>query len=187
MKKNKVLEKREEKIQVEMGKDLMPTDFFKDRKGLSISYYFNNNISSKAKETKKGTKFSLNSFNLKKDSTDEEIEKDLPKKHIFSETEVCAIIAELIENKSEGKDGPLLDNGYVNLFYTPSRVVSVIWVVGVWGVFDWGRGSRWSQGRRVFSPATGTAVLDSGTSDSLDLENAIKIVKVAGYRIIKEF
>lgn len=133
----------------------IPNEFFKNREGLFVWSSFISNVVSKAKETESGAKFNLSSFELTKDATDEEIEKDLPKDHIFSETDVCAIVADLIEKQSKGEEGILLNSGYANLFYTPSHVVHVLWSGGEWSVDVWFRGaSGWFVGFRVFSPAT---------------------------------
>lgn len=86
-----------------------------------------------------------------------------------------------------------MKDGWSNLFFIkdhPSRVVVVTWSSGYggWGVRDWSRGDRaWLEDNRVFSPATGSSNSSSLNSESLKLEESIKIVKAAGYKIIKEF
>lgn len=152
-----VLKKSGEKVVVEVSKEIVPKEFFVDRKGLYVFSSFESNILQKAVETKEGSKFELVSFDLVESADDEKIESGLPKNHIFSETDVCAIVASLIEKQEGGKEGVLLSNGYANLFYTPSRVVGVRWRAGdgEWGVGGWGRGgTSWGAGDRVFSPAT---------------------------------
>lgn len=132
-----------------------PKKFFKTGDGLYVWSSFDTNILKKAKETKAGAKFKLASHDLIERSTDEQIEHALPPRHIFSETDVCAVIADLISQQPKGKKGALINNGYANLFYTPSHVVGVHWCDGGWGVVVWGRdGVGWSGGGRVFSPAT---------------------------------
>lgn len=132
-----------------------PKEFFKERTGLWIWSSFINNVVEKAKSTKSGATFKISSFDLVESATDEEIEKDFPKKHLFTETEVCAIIASLIEKQSKGEAGTLLNNGYANLFYTKSRVVGVDWDGSRWDVIGWYRGGlAWHEGDRVFSSAT---------------------------------
>ncbi len=149
-----VLKSVKKSIAIKNKEEHIPSEFFKDGPGLFIWNSFKENIVRKAKSTKAGAEMNISSFDLKKDSTDEEIEKSLPEKHIFSETEVCAVIAELIENQPKGKKGILQNTGYANLFYTPSRVVLVYWRGSRWFVGAWNRGFDWYVGLRVFSPAT---------------------------------
>lgn len=157
MKKSEsVLKSVKAKIEVKLPKKYEPTEFFKNRDGLYAWNSFKENVLEKAKAATVNS-FSLSSFDLTKDAYDKEIEKELPKKHIFTETEVCAVIAGLIEKQSKGEEGTLLNTGYANIFYTKSHVVSVYWrsVFGEWCVGGWRRdGHSWFEGFRVFSPAT---------------------------------
>ena len=154
IKKSKVLEIVEKKIVVKSATKFQPKDYFKTRDGLYIWSSFEDRILSKAKSIKTSKPFKLISFELKKDLSDEEIEKELPKKHIFSETDVCAVVAELINKQAKGEKGLLFNNGYANLFYTGAFVVGVRWGDDEWGVRAWGRdGLRWYSDDRVFSPA----------------------------------
>lgn len=154
----KILEVVSGKIEVKVKKGLDPKKYFKDRDGLFVWSSFTERIVNKAEKTKEAKTFQLDSFKLLKTSTDETIEKELPETHIFSETEVCGIVAALIENQSKGETGALDNTGYSNLFYTPSFVVHVGWDSrgGVWGVRAYGRGGGWRGGDRVFSPASET-------------------------------
>lgn len=114
---------------------------------------------------------------LDRDMTDAEIESEL-KPGICDLGDVLAF---LDNAPKECKDG------YSNIFYFSAFVVSVYWDSsgGGWGVDVWGRDdSGWSQGYRVFSPATGSLKLKS--SESLTLESAIKICKKNGLKVIKE-
>lgn len=130
-----------------------PEEFFQKRTGLYVWSDFIERIVSKAKQTKAKT-YALESYDLVRSSKDEEIESALGKKHLFSESEVCAIIAELISQQPKGEKGTLLADYNWNLFYTPSFVVHVYWDGDEWRVYAWGRGGReWLAGRRVFSPA----------------------------------
>lgn len=154
MVKKSPLELIEKKVEVKgSSKDF--ADFFKSRKGLWVSSDFKTRILEKAAE--KGIDMPVASYKLVKDATDEEIEAALPKKHIFSESEVCTVIAGLIENQPKGEKGILLNDGWYNLFYTPSFVVLVRWRSddGEWRVCAWGRvGGDWGADCRVFYPAT---------------------------------
>lgn len=151
----KILKVVKKKIALKIEEKHVPKEFFKDRKGLYVWSSFIN-IVEKAKETKADAKFTISSFDLTENASDEKIEKNLPKKHLFSETDVCAIVADLIEKQPKGEEGVLVNTGYANLFYTPSRVVCVYWIGGLWRVLDWYRDDgEWRAGHRVFSPATG--------------------------------
>lgn len=86
-----------------------------------------------------------------------------------------------------------MKDGWANIFYVkdhPSRVVGVRWSGGGggWGVDGWDRGGRWVGGSRVFSPANHLDTMTTSTipESTLTLDNAIKIVKNAGYKITKE-
>lgn len=153
----KILNEVDTNIAIITEKVCEPSEFFIDRKGLFVYGSFKELVLKDAKTGKSGTGYSLESFDLVRNSTDEMIELALENKNIFSETDVCAILAHLIDAQPDGKEGYLLVNGYRNLFYTPSAVVSVCWRGVAWRVFAWQRGDgAWCEGRRVFSPATGS-------------------------------
>lgn len=152
-----VLKSIDNSISLKVPKEFKPKDFFISRKGLYVFSSFESNILVKAESIKKGSAFEISSFELIKTADDKKIEDSLSKDHIFSETDVCAIIASLIEKQPKGEEGILLNNGYANLFYTHSRVVHVFWNAGFgeWLVYVWFRdGYSWLVGHRVFSPAT---------------------------------
>lgn len=101
--------------------------------------------------------FNLNSFDLNKLASDETIEAALGKNHLFDKAEIYALIGSLISKQANGEEGTLLNNGYANLFYTPSCVVYVFWFsdAELWNVIAWIRDDYdWHAGYRVFSPAT---------------------------------
>lgn len=131
--------------------------FFKTGDGIYVWSSFVGKILPKAKKSA-AKELELSSWQLLEDSYNKTIESAFGEgKHLFSETEVCAIIATLIEKQKGGKKGLLLNDESWNLFYTKSFVVCVSWrsVVGRWVVDAWSRGgSRWDGGLRVFSPAT---------------------------------
>lgn len=155
-KKNNLLQIVEKKIEVVTSKAIDPKEFFQDRKGLYIWSDFKTRIVAKAKPMKAGMKYKISSSKLLKFAYDEDIEAELPKKHIFTESEVCTLIAELISKQPDGQEGILLNTGYANIFYTPAFVVRVGWSSGGegWGVYAWERDGHWSDRNRVFSPAT---------------------------------
>lgn len=143
-------------IAVKVAAKHTPSEYFANREGLYVWSDFKERILVKATPTKSGASFKVSSFKLEKAATDEEIEGSLPKKHLFSETDVCAIVAELIAKQPKGEEGVLQNNGWANLFYTESCVVSVDWDSGdrEWHVDTWLRvGHRWDEDTRVFSPA----------------------------------
>lgn len=136
-----------------------PDSFFRTGPGLYVWDDFRSRIVAQAKPTVAGTAFELNNALLTKNMSDEEIEKALPKGHLFDESALCAIIASMISEQPNGKEGKLLNNGYANLFYTSSCVVGVDWHADYrkWSVFTWERdGNGWGAGVQVFSPATAT-------------------------------
>lgn len=169
------------------AKTIDPKEFFQDKKGLWVSSNFIDNVATKAEKMTKDKTFNVNSFELTANAYDREIEESFNDNHIFSETDVCALIAALIENQKKGEEGVLLNNGYFNIFYTPDRVVNVFWSSASqrWYVYVWRRGCRWFEGSRVFSPATVTLNSASEPLNS-SLEQAIKTVKDNGYKVIKE-
>lgn len=153
-----VLEAVVGKVTVEItGPIEAPQEFFNTRTGLFVWNDFKEKIVSKAEKVPMPFSATLNLFKLTENATDKAIENSLPEKHLFTESEVCAIITDLISKQPKGERGALLSDGNWNLFYTSSCVVGVGWgrFHGRWGVGAWERGDgRWGAGRRVFSPAT---------------------------------
>ncbi len=101
----------------------------------------------------------LTKFQLTKAITDSEIIAELGDPVPFTPTEFAALISELLKKQANGETGPLLTNGYVNIFYVKledGRVVAadLIWssVNRNWhlGTHDFG-GDRWDDGLCVFS------------------------------------
>lgn len=153
-KKNSVLKSVEKNIELEIIKDFNPAEFFQKRKGLYIWNDFKERILNTSTPTRKGFKFTISSFDLKENALDKKIESSLPENHNFDESDVCAVVACLIEKQSKGEEDNLLTNGYANIFYTEAFVVSVRWLGGEWDVGAWYRGDGgWYAGHRVFSPA----------------------------------
>ncbi len=106
----------------------------------------------------------LISQKLPRDMTDGEIFKEFK----IEECSLGDILTTLDAATEEMKDGNW------NIFYVGSHVVHVHWssACGGWHVGGWYRGDdMWFEGFRVFTPATASAVLDFGTSDTLKLEN----------------
>jgi len=144
-------------ITVALPADHNPNEFYQTRSGLWVSEDFRSRVVAKAKPSPAGTSFKLDRATLAKNLTDSEIEVALPVAHIFSETEVCAIVVALIAEQLEGQEGTLLNNSCANLFFTASCVVGVRWFAGDrgWGVGAWTLDDcQWSAGGQVFSLAT---------------------------------
>lgn len=133
-----------------------PDAYYRNRSGLYVWDDFRSRVVTKAKPVEKGMAIDAEVYELGRDATDKEIEDALPKNHLFDESTLCAIVAELVDKQPGGKAGDLENTGRVNLFYTSSCVVFVYWSASVagWYVSTWHRdGRRWRAGRRVFSPA----------------------------------
>lgn len=119
--------------------------------------------------------------------TFQKIGKDMADAQIESELKpgMCEMgdILSFIKNPPEE-----CKDGYSNLFYTPSFVVSVGWIDGEWGVYASHRDDyAWSGIDRVFSPATVSSVSSPSALGSFDtLDSAIKILKNAGYLVYKQ-
>lgn len=103
--------------------------------------------------------------------TDAEIETEL-------KPGICTLgdVYSFLTNTPEG-----CKDGYWNLFYFPEFVVRVLWGAGSggWGVLAWGRdGFEWAEGKRVFSPATGssdTEIKSLSSSETLALPEELEI------------
>lgn len=131
--------------------------FFRARSGLYVSDSFRNLVVAKTFPSAESRAILTKTQKLSCNMTDEKIEKMLGNGHIFNETALCDTLAEMLQKQWGGKGGRLLNNGYANLFYTTSCVVSVHWYAGGagWSVDTWERGDyEWDAGDQVFSPAT---------------------------------
>jgi len=134
-----------------------PDVFYRTCSGLHVWDDFRSRIVAKARPSEVGATFKIESFELRQDLTDAEIEAALPKRHLFDETQVCAIIAGLIAKQPNGEEGPLINNGYASLFYMSSYVAHVRWRRAGsrrWSVHAWlCGGDGWNAGNQVFFPA----------------------------------
>lgn len=151
--KSKRLKAAQSGIALKLGSDHNPAEYFKSDTGLYVWDNFSERVLRTATLIKKGSTFKLRSYDLVESSTDQQIEQALPPKHLFTNSEVCAIIASLIAKQKKGENGALLITGYANLFYTEQCVVYVYWSGDGWFVFAWQRfGNGWRADGRVFSP-----------------------------------
>lgn len=146
-----------EPFAITISRERDPDKYFRDREGLWVWGGMRELVVANSNAAEVGAKFDLAVADLGKDVTDTRIEAALPKDHLFDESAVCAIIAEMIDVQPGGVAGALLNNGYANLFYTRSCVVRVRWYGAhrEWRVNAWRRDGvgGWDAGRRVFSPA----------------------------------
>jgi hypothetical protein len=155
-KSGSILKPVEKKIAIATKAKFDPKEYYQTRNGLYVWGNFGERILSKTSPIKTAKKISIVSYELTKSASDESIEKALPKKHIFDESEVCAIISTMIDKQAKGEEGDLLNTGYANIFYTKAFVVRVDWHSDGrhWYVSAWRRGGGgWAAGGRVFSPA----------------------------------
>src|SRR3989344_4339366 len=130
-------------------KRFVPNEFFITRPGLYLWNDMQRALKgAKAVEPSEATA-KLKSFDLTKNAYDKQIKAELPEHH---EVELWGI-AELIEAQKEGEAGPLLTNGYANIFYVAGFAVGVCWSAGhrEWIVRGWELDdSQWDRGGRVF-------------------------------------
>ena len=134
-----------------------PDTYYQTRKGLHVWDDYRRLVVAKAKPVDVGSKFAVNIAELALDASDKKIEDALPKSHLFDESVLCAVIAEMIAKQPNGEAGDLDNRGHVNLFYTTSCVGRVDWDCSgrVWRVNAWQRrSSACLAGSRAFSPAT---------------------------------
>ena len=136
--------------------------FFKTRKGLYVWDGFRERIlgALRYERVKKLDSVEISYHDLQEPMDDEEIRKELPKKHVFNNpAHFCIYLMYLLVRQWCGGEGPLLTDGCANLFYVRGARKEIV-VVGVcrrvasgkWLVlaFDLG-GYRWPTGSRVFS------------------------------------
>lgn len=133
------------------------------------------------------TRFKDVQFEERKLGTFQKLPRNMTDKEIESELKpgICTLgdVFAFIENPPEGTK-----DSYSNIFYTESFVVGVIWGGSLWGVRTWDRRELdWDAGTRVFSPATVSSSLTpcSEILGPSGLELALKIVKEAGYTVVK--
>ncbi len=135
-------------------------EYYQNRKGLYIEDKFHNLILSATSPIKSVPAMELAISSVVKTANDDDIHLELPRNHVFENTSIfCAHLGAMIDCQLNGKDGNLLSNGYVNIFYVygVDRKVFVVrvfgdtngrdWSVGVDFLHDYGQ----SAGVRVFS------------------------------------
>ena len=123
--------------------------FFKTRKGLCVSDEFIRHTKDIG-VAESAEAAPLKRFDLVMRAYDREIKAELSEKH---EVQLWQI-AKLIEAQEDGTSGPLLTNGYANIFYVAGFVVRVSWYGGSrrWDVDAWRLGGdHWDGGHRAFS------------------------------------
>ena len=73
-----------------------PAAFYQTRAGLYVYRDFRDHIVRQAKPTDSASPVTLRRFVLERNASDKEIEDELGANHVFTETEVCWIVAEMI-------------------------------------------------------------------------------------------
>ena len=148
-----ILKEANPKIEVAVEGPLDAKEYFQDRKGLYVYSSFKDKVLGKIESAHGKSEYKIESLDLLRDATDEQIELSLGNKNTFEAFEVADLISALIEKQKNGEDGLLLTNGYANLFYTPACVVDVRWYGSGWDVDAYDRDDYgWVAGYRVFSP-----------------------------------
>ncbi len=141
---------------VTLSEDRDPRIFFQSRDGLYVRNSYQELIVSRALPAKAGLSLTISSFETQEDMLEKDIAKMLPFSHDFSETEVAALIAELVSCQPHGEPGVLAGNQTANLFFTSKCPVSAMWCPSDncvwWGIVAWGEFIRFKAGTRVFSP-----------------------------------
>jgi hypothetical protein len=131
-----------------LDKRFEPKEFFRNRIGLYIWDSFSSHVLAQAKPSGPASEALFASFDLTRNAYYSEIKvPEGPEVELWH-------IAKLIEGQHSGGSGPLLNNGYANIFYFGGFVVSVNWYAGraEWHVDGWGLvDDFWDAGHRVFS------------------------------------
>jgi hypothetical protein len=134
-----------------------PGAFYQTRAGLYVHRDFRDRIVRQARPTQSASPVTLKRFVLDRDALDRDIEAELGPNHLhlFTTSELCWIVAEMIGKQEDGTAGDLDNTGKANLFYTPSWVVSVYWSARgrEWHVRTWGLDvyHAWDAGDSAFS------------------------------------
>lgn len=98
-------------------------------------------------------------FDLISNANDQEIMSELTTSHIFDEDVFWSHLAGMVERQWNGEEGPLLTNGYANIFYVRDQSAEVFRVGAErnadnrrWEVFAYPLNARqWREGVRAFS------------------------------------
>lgn len=144
------------RITITISETRDPDGWYRTREGLWVWDGFRSRIVSRAKPVAEGTTYSVDVWKIGENLTNEQIEAALPKSHLFEESVVSAILAEMISSQPNGAIGHLENTGRANLLYTPSSVVLGFWFGdgAEWDALAYDRGDRrWDAGGLVFSPA----------------------------------
>lgn len=136
-----------------------PHEFYLSRQTkLQVEWgYFSNDVLPKAKPVEAGTTFNVDVHELVEFLDDQGIEQELGsvlKGHLFDETAVCAVIAEMFGRQSRGEEGDL-GTELPNLLYTAPCIVRLNWLPqSRWRLITWGRSRiAWLPGTRVLTLA----------------------------------
>lgn len=126
----------------------------KECRGIRLTAHFLSDIFWRAKPLKNLAPVSLRSYELTEGLCNPEIANLLGGKHLFSKSEVCARIAQMVAKQPNGEEGSLLTDGMKNLFYVRGLVVTISWYAPnrVWEIFSWKVGNdSYQAGTQVFT------------------------------------
>ncbi|GEM_PF-3743236 len=98
-------------------------------------------------------------FDVVEQANDSEIRPELPKDHVYGASEFCYQLSKMTEAQPNGVSGPLLNNGFANIFYVVGKGGGVFAVYVCWDDDhrQWSAdcyrlgGLRWLAGYRAFS------------------------------------
>lgn len=163
-----------------------PKDFL-DKPHIYLFNYFKEKVLSEAVEIENVPEINWDTYELKEQLNDFQIEKEFPNCVFEDVSKFCAYLYALIEKQKNGENGLLLNNGYANLFYVKTlsevMVVIVSWSADVreWNVNANRRDDfQWFAGDRVFRSnfdSQSPSPKDLSTSDSLALETRVKTLE----------
>jgi len=108
--------------------DIDPNLFFQTRRpGLFVWWQFRKKVAEYAQFSRAGKTYKIGSIDLGQvPLNEEEIIRMIPGR-LFGDTQICAIMAQLISLQQNGEKGALLTGDGLNLFYTYTCKASLTW------------------------------------------------------------
>ena len=136
-----------------------PGNLFVTRDGLYVWDGFRDRIVAAARPFQGTPACEIASFDIVRNANDRENQSELPVGYLFEDpSQFCGLLFGIIDRQAGGKYGPLLTNGYWNIFYV--LVNGEVFAVRVgWDAVSRGwyvdanplNDGRWHAGLRVFS------------------------------------
>ena len=139
-------------LRVMIRREYTPVSHYVTRPGLIVWGGFETYVSSVAKPRLPGVFVPAVSSHLEQLTNDVRIEQAVGS---FGESELCALLAAMLDEQCMGTSGNLEHTGRINLFYAPLGVVGVrrIRDADSWGIAVYKRNDgNWYPGVRVFAP-----------------------------------